>query len=327
MAAALASSRSKEILWPLGGTVLGLIAMPVAIAQYPEFFNNNRYLLPLSVGVVITCWVVPLLIHENAVRILKWSWSGGFAAKVITALSISAIIFGLFFGGRKLFKFHDAHLTAALAPKSSTPVSSSPSETHGTTDKAEATPQRHGTEDKATAKVGHPRETSEVPKAPAESFPAEVKLRFVYPKSPALVIVNSSDSVARDIKWLVALWNMDLPDRNDPLPIPVSTFDWIKPHEEGGPQALFGSPLVSPFLKSGNRLVGSASVDCPTCTRGRTYFVYIVWGEGGWFAEVESEKTGNVIVPKRFLKEFREAYFAQVEAIVPANLRIPIGEP
>ena len=55
----------------------------------------------------------------------------------------------------------------------------------------------------------------------------DVALRFVYPKSPALVLVNQSAVIARDIKWTVVLWNMDLPDRNDPLPIPVSTFDWI----------------------------------------------------------------------------------------------------
>jgi hypothetical protein len=76
---------------------------------------------------------------------------------------------------------------------------------------------------------------------------ADVSLRFVYPKSPALILVNNSDVIAKNIKWSVALWNMDLPDRNDPLPIPVSTFDWIKPHDEGGPQNLFNTPLVCPL--------------------------------------------------------------------------------
>src|SRR5437867_4452348 len=83
-----------------------------------------------------------------------------------------------------------------------------------------------------------------------------------------LVIVNSSGSLARDIKWIVVLWNMDLPDRDDPLPIPVSTFDWIKPHQEGGPQNLFSGANVAPLLKPGDRLFGSASVNCPNCVRG-----------------------------------------------------------
>lgn len=153
-----------------------------------------------------------------------------------------------------------------------------------------------------------------------------VALRFVYPKNPALMIVNTSDWMARDIKWVVALWNMDLPERNDPLPIPVSTFDWIKPRDEGGPQNLFGSPLVSPLLKPGNRLIGSATVDCPECVNGKTYFVYIVWGSGGWYSEIEDEKSGKLIIPINFLKETREQYFKEIEALVPEKSRIPIGE-
>ncbi len=95
-----------------------------------------------------------------------------------------------------------------------------------------------------------PMETPEKPKLP------DITLRFVYPKSPALVLANPSDSIARDIKYSVVLWNMDVPERDDPLPIPVATFDWLKPHTEGGPQDLFGSPPVASLLNGGNRLIG-----------------------------------------------------------------------
>lgn len=156
--------------------------------------------------------------------------------------------------------------------------------------------------------------------------PPDVAIRFVYSKSPALILVNKSSVIARNIKWTVALWNMDLPDRNDPLPIPVSTFDWIRPHEEGGPQNLFESPLVSPLLKPGNRLFGSAAVSCPECARGRTYIVYIVWGHNGWFSEVESEKSGKILIPPNFLKASRIEYFKRLEATIPAQSRTPIGE-
>jgi hypothetical protein len=177
------------------------------------------------------------------------------------------------------------------------------------------------------------REPLKTPQRPRKSSPTvptvvrmpEVSLRFVYPKSPALVIVNSSDSVARDIKWTVVLWNMDLPDRNDPLPIPTSTFDWIKPHDEGSPQDLFDAPLVAPLLKPGNRLFGCASVDCPGCSRGRTYVVYIVWDQDGWFSEISVDKPGRLIIPRNFFRESREAYFKSLEAAVPASARIPIG--
>jgi hypothetical protein len=154
----------------------------------------------------------------------------------------------------------------------------------------------------------------------------DVSLRFIYPKEPSLMLINNSEVIARDIKWTVILWNMDLPDRNDPLPIPVSTFDWLKPHTEGGPQDLFTSGLVAPLLKPGNRLFGSATVTCPACARGRTYVVSIVWGEGGWVAEVEDDKSGDIIIPKNFLKETRIKYFNELQEIVPIRPRAPIAE-
>jgi hypothetical protein len=170
------------------------------------------------------------------------------------------------------------------------------------------------------------RLSPQLPEAEPTNNSADVRLRFINPKSPVLIIVNSSDAVARNIKWAVALWNEDLPDRNDPLPIPVSTFDWIKPHQEGGPEDLFGTPNVSSLLKPNNRLSGSASVDCPVCIRGRTYVLYIIWGQGGWFSELENEKSGGVLVPKTVLKDSIEAFFRQLQAAVPENLRVPIGE-
>jgi hypothetical protein len=153
---------------------------------------------------------------------------------------------------------------------------------------------------------------------------ADVSLRFVYPKSPALMLVNSSEAIARDIKWTVVLWNFDLPERDEPLPIPVSTFDWLKPHQEGGPQNLFGSATVAPLIKEGNHLFGSASVDCPSCSRGRSYIVSIVYGDGGWVAEVESEKSGNLFIPPNLRKETRDDYFKRLQERISPDSRIPI---
>ncbi len=152
----------------------------------------------------------------------------------------------------------------------------------------------------------------------------DLALRFVYPKCSALVLINQSSVVAKDIKWTVAIWNMDLPDRNDPLPIPVSTFDWIRPHNRSGPQDLFNSPHIIPLLKSGDRLFGSASVCSPSCIRGRTYIIYIVWGKDGWFAEVEEEESGNILIPPNFLKNTRDQYFKALEAMIPIKSRILI---
>jgi hypothetical protein len=158
-----------------------------------------------------------------------------------------------------------------------------------------------------------------------EAPPPTMALRFVYPDAPALVLINQSAVIARDIKWTVELWNLDLPDRNDPLPIPVSKFDWLRPNDESGPQNLFSNPQVAQLLKPGNHLFGSASVICPECARGRTYIVSIVWGEGGWFAEVTNEQRGRVLSPRNFLKATRIEFAKELEAEVPAQARTPIG--
>jgi hypothetical protein len=81
-----------------------------------------------------------------------------------------------------------------------------------------------------------------------EPIPPEVTLQFVYPQSPALQLINISNKVARDIKYMVTMWNLDLPERVEPLLIPVSTFDWIRPHEASGPQSLFFAPQVASLL-------------------------------------------------------------------------------
>ena len=155
----------------------------------------------------------------------------------------------------------------------------------------------------------------------------DVSLRFVHPKAPALVLENNTDTIAKDIKWIVTLFNMDLPERNNSLPIPVSTFDWIAAHAHSGPQDLFGTALVSPLLKPGNRLFGSSSVICPTCSRGHTYYVYIEWEKGGWFAEIEGEKSGFVFTPENGLKLSRMEYFDRGLSAVPASARVPIRQP
>jgi hypothetical protein len=161
----------------------------------------------------------------------------------------------------------------------------------------------------------------------ATTLKADVSLKLVYPEAPALVLINNSETIARDIKWTVILLNMDLPDRNDPLPIPTTTFDWLRPRSHSAPQNLFSAPPVAQLLQPGNRLFGSASVICAGCSRGRTYIVYIVWDQGGWFAEIEDEKSGEALIPKNFLKHTRMEYFDRVLAAVQILSRTPIDQP
>jgi hypothetical protein len=162
----------------------------------------------------------------------------------------------------------------------------------------------------------------QIPPAPLPSDP-DVSLRLVYPHSPALMLVNTSDAIAREIKYAVAIWNKDAPERNDPLPIPVATFDWIKAHSEGGPQDLFGGQVAA-LINKGNHLSGSITVNCPECKRGHTFAVSIVWGENGWFSEIKSAH-GSLVVPTNFAKEYRDPYFLELESMIPESSRIPIG--
>ena len=151
----------------------------------------------------------------------------------------------------------------------------------------------------------------------------DIFLKLVYPETPSLVIVNPSDAIARDMKYAVELFGSSLPDGNNPLQIPTGTFDWLKGHSEGGPNTLF-TASISSLLKPGDKLYGSATINCPTCVRGRSYLVYIEWGKGGWMAETNDPK-GMLIIPAKNTPEGRMGYFQQIEQAVSANQRIPIG--
>jgi hypothetical protein len=164
------------------------------------------------------------------------------------------------------------------------------------------------------------------------SLAPDVAIRFVYPKAPALLLVNQSDQIARQIKWSAAIWNIDDPrtyanpnagpNNHDPLPISVQTFDFLRPKATGGPQTLFDERLIKP----GQRLFGTVSVVCPDCQRGRTYFVHITWGEGGWYTEIADRTEGELVIPHHFTKELVQKYYTESLALIPDNVRNAIPE-
>ncbi|MCX6848891.1 MAG: hypothetical protein NTY98_08215 [Verrucomicrobia bacterium] len=153
----------------------------------------------------------------------------------------------------------------------------------------------------------------------------EVALRFVYTNWPALMIENRSNVTEKDIKWAVVLWNLNLPDRADPLPIPASTQDWLNPGTSGGPQGLFGSPNVASLVKEGDKLLGVASVTAPNVKNGKSYIVSIQIGKGGWYSEIKTGK-GELRVPTRFDRETKSVYFEMLQTVKESD-RIPITDP
>ena len=114
----------------------------------------------------------------------------------------------------------------------------------------------------------------------------DVSVAFVYPEAPALVLVNNSQVVAKDIKYWSGFWNLDS-NSDQPLPIPVAIFDWIRPNEVSAPQAFFTLQNIAPLISKGNRLVGLVGVTCPTCLKVRLFWVYVLWGSGGWYSETD----------------------------------------
>jgi hypothetical protein len=156
---------------------------------------------------------------------------------------------------------------------------------------------------------------------PDEKKP-KVSLRFVTTQFAYIQLVNSSDVVAPNIKWMIAAFNLDnLPD---PLPIPAGNFDVLTPNNASFPIRVFQTPAGSPLVKPGDRIFGSASVTCPTCSRGVTYWFYIVYGQGGWYAENPDVTNGNIIVPKgpSHIEEFADHIFRTIAS----TARISIEE-
>ena len=141
-------------------------------------------------------------------------------------------------------------------------------------------------------------------------------------KSPLLKVFNLSDVTARQVLYGVGIWDIDnLEKQVNPLPIPAKTIDFIKPHHFSGPINLF-YPLVNP----GTRLFGSVSVDCADCVRGRTYWVYIEFGHGGWYAEIPGEVSGEIKVPRLVsATAVTELADSEIKSI-PTEQRIPIPD-
>jgi hypothetical protein len=168
----------------------------------------------------------------------------------------------------------------------------------------------------------------------------DVTLSFANPPFPTVLLTNQSSQTLKDIKYSVYLWNIDdprtynnphsaeHPEMHDPLVIPTATFDFLRPHQSSNQQDIFATSLVLPYLKKGNRLIGTASVDCPDCDEGHTYIVGITWGEGGWYyeiKEVNGEKLkGRTLIPEHPSKEAVQIYYAKILSLAPEADRIPI---
>jgi hypothetical protein len=163
---------------------------------------------------------------------------------------------------------------------------------------------------------------------PTRSPKPDVALRFESPTAPGVVIQNTSGVVAQNIKWWVLLFDIDRHDLADnPLPIaPIraATFDFLRSHAASIPQRLSSEPGFFNVIRSGDRLYGSAIVDCPECRRSTTYFVYLKWGESGWYSVDKGAPSGQVQRPSSQSPQDTAAFVRLVESVPPSG-RIPFA--
>ena len=154
----------------------------------------------------------------------------------------------------------------------------------------------------------------------------EVTLDFVGEKDPGLQLRNISNLTASNIKWMLVAFDLDTLEQNkQPLPIPASTFDFLTAHGTNLPINLFGRPTISPLVKPGHRIFGSASVMCPSCKRGHTFVFFLTLGTGGWYSEEREMTDGSIIAPGNI--DLIEKASDELLKRIPPESRIPIKDP
>lgn len=153
----------------------------------------------------------------------------------------------------------------------------------------------------------------------------DVTLHFIGPGKgpttfPALQVVrkNNTDAIAREMRYKVTVWLLDLRKGDPKSPsrvMPLCRFQrgelggYIEAHQESDPEIVFEScPEFYLSLLPEDRLLGFAHVTCAGCARGHGYWLYKVWGQSGWYAETAD---GSDPEPK-FWELFRQGQFSDM---------------
>ena len=108
-------SKLKGVFWGWGVGLLTGIVVPLWAAQYPDFFNHNRWLLPVCLFVMTSGFVVPLFLHGRAIGLYLWFFSLRFWGRVRVSLLLAVMLCSAGKGIVWLYHFHVAHLQSILA--------------------------------------------------------------------------------------------------------------------------------------------------------------------------------------------------------------------
>jgi hypothetical protein len=164
--------------------------------------------------------------------------------------------------------------------------------------------------------------------APSNKEKPDIHMYLSNPTVFAVVLENLSGAIMQHPAYAVIVWDLDLPQRTDALPIPVfsDASAFIRPRGAIGPFAAMLLPAVQALVKKGDRIAGWIWVTCPDCIREREYWVFAVHGENGWFSEIADAR--NFVATNAFVKALPtiranpEHFFSEI----PPKARTPFVE-
>ncbi len=163
---------------------------------------------------------------------------------------------------------------------------------------------------------------------------AELELWLVNPGMLSVIGKNESASIlVRDPTYLASFWNLDEAGASQGLPAfrRSDSGDFIKPGEFGfGPSAVFdltgpSAPYTVGRIKQGDRLFGLGTANCSNCEKSKCYWIYYVYGVGGWYSPRESHTDQTCIAGYEAILSRIKANQATVFSAIPQASRRTIG--
>jgi hypothetical protein len=155
-------------------------------------------------------------------------------------------------------------------------------------------PKKSKSEEKPKQTAPKGEQKAEEYKPESAKVQPDISARLISKKELTVALINVSPPgiVVRDPKLTLVIWDLDLPDHDEPLPegrVITKTFDgkWIRQEEIFIVIRFTRVPEVAALIKPGHRLFGWMTVTCPDCIRTKAYWIYTIHGEGGWYTEIQ----------------------------------------
>jgi hypothetical protein len=160
---------------------------------------------------------------------------------------------------------------------------------------------------------------------PRGSEKPDLEIVIVDPSEPKMVFWPIH-ATARDVKADPLLWDIDRDDKGlDSLHVNEAKFDWIRTDQHGGPSALIHPDDRNNVVKPGHRIYGYVTVTCPDCKKVSMCWVYFVYGQSGWYAQVPD---GRIPDPQKIAIELipaiRQYGADNLTTAIPKSSMIPI---